>query len=389
MLRRDINTELEREPISFPGKISGLMIIVAVSELVAKTERFYYPIFVLLLLIYHFHTRRAKLHADYTICILLFGLYSMFSVVWSPAQGAINGAFTKLVVLLFLVLQLQFDYSDCDYSFMKNMFIVQGILFAAVFFMFGVKDWDGRVWIRNGSLSVDPNSIAVWTLIPLCLSFEMLFKRSEALIKRIAGAVVIGLMVFIVLQGASRSGIVSITLTSCLCVAYGFKDSIRKNPFFALLIVIVAIIAGVYVLNHIPPAVIARFQYADFSSFGGRTTKWTNLIDMLKDNPLQMFVGFGESTAIYYTGMVAHNMYVETFFAQGLIGLFLLIIFMIGAFRNAIKTDPYTACAFVGVAIMSASLSEFTSRGVMLALFIAGARVIRSSNDDEIMEGQI
>lgn len=387
MQRSNTVTELEKERTSYPGRISGLMIIVAVSELIAKTERIYYPAFVLLLLIFYVQTKKAHLRADYSICVFLFGLYALFSVVWSPAPGAINGAFTKLVVLLFLGLQLQFEYSERDYSFIKNMFLIQGILLAAVFFMFGVTDWDGRVWIRNGSLSVDPNSIAVWTLIPLSFSFEMLFRRSESLGKKLAGAAIVALMVFIVLQGASRSGIISISLTSCLCVAYGFKDSIRKRPIIALLIVIAAIIAFIYVLNHIPAAVIARFQYADFSSMGGRTTKWTNLIDMLKANPLKMIVGFGESTVIYYTGTVAHNMYVETFFAQGLIGLGLLAAFMIGAFRNAVKKDPYTVCAFIGVAIMSASLSEFTSRGVMLALFIAGARVIRSSSEDEVVEG--
>ena len=357
------------------------MIIIAISELIAKTERFYYPVFVSLLLISYFKMKKVKLRTGYSIFVFLFGFYSLASVLWSPARGAINGAFIKLVVLLFLGLQLQFDYTEKDISTIKKAFIIQGFLLAIVFFIFGVVDWDGRVWIRNGDLSVDPNSIAVWTIIPLCYSFEMVLKKGNKLFYRIAEITLILLMIFIVLQGASRAGIISLAITIFLCIGYGLKNTILRKPIVSFLIVVILFLIGIYIYHHLPATVIKRFNYSNLSNFGGRTSKWSTLMDMLKANPVNMIFGFGESAVMHFTGSVAHNVYVETFFAQGLLGLGLLLAFMIGAFRNVMKNDPYSLFAFVGVAIMSSTLSEFASRGVMFALFIAGARVVRKSNE--------
>lgn len=380
LVKEDISTQESNiaEILTKPALVSALMIIVSISELILKTEKFYYPVFVAILLVYFIKKKHSRLRFDYTLWIIAFGFYAVFTVLWSPTSSSIVGALNKFVVLMFLGLQLQFTYTYVDYRKIRNAFVIQAILYAILIALFGHVAIDGRLWIQRGDVGVDPNSLVAWTLIPLCLLLETLFEEGTKRINKILALVLVGLLISFIFMCGSRAGIISGLAAALFCVGYGFRKNIRQRPGIALLIILFAIIAGIYIYQHIPASVIARFTNNANASYntlnlGGRTTKWENLLALSKQSPINFIFGFGEGGTVYYTSKVAHNMYVEIFFNQGIIGLGLVVLYMIGAIRNAVRTNPYIACSLLGVALMSATLSEFASRPVMLAFFLSAA----------------
>lgn len=362
----------EKSP-SIPAKISALMIVTSVTELFVKSEKFYYPVFVVLLFIYFLKHQKGRVKANFSWLMLFFGLYAFFSTLWSPLTTSINSAFTKVVVLLFLWLQLQFDYSEEDYRLIRSAFIIQALFFLVVVALFGVSLGEGRLWILRGNVGADPNSLVVWTLIPIIISFEVGMDKETKPCLRIGAFILIALLFRIVLQCASRAGFFSSAIGVSCCILYALRYNIRRKPIVAIMIIIVTVAVAVYIYQHLPPVIILRLQYSDASNLGGRSTTWKVLLDLLKRSPLNCVFGFGESGSIAYISKVAHNMYVEILFNQGIVGVGMIVVYMFYAFKNIIHKDIYATIAFMSVAIMSATLSEFSSRGVMLAFFLAGA----------------
>ena len=102
----------------------------------------------------------------------------------------------------------------------------------------------------------------------------------------------------------------------------------------------------------------------------------------MKKHPLAAIFGSGEGSTIFYFKVVAHNMYLELLMSQGIVGLVLVAGYIIMGLKNLRRIDPYCAIAFVCMIVMSATLSEFTSRPVMLAFFLAGISVVDTSATD-------
>ena len=356
--------------------VSILLIVVSVSELGMKTERLFYPICIIILVLC-FVIKGVKIKLNSSILLILYLIYSLLSCLWTPAVGIDAYVLSKTTVLSCLVLQLQFDYDTYDYLRIKNAFLIQFILIVAAVLLWGEVRGDGRLWIINGRITTDPNSLSAWVFIPASIFIERVFASNRKnKIVSLVGLIISGAIVF---AGASRAAFIVFTSFLLMSTIYTFRNVLKRNPMYAILFVLFVVVVGLIVFNNLPESVVNRFNNASTSDLGGRAEIWKGLLETLLKHPLGLLFGMGEYSAHYYVA-VAHSMYLDTLFSQGVIGLMLVVSYILLSIKKLWKRDPYMAIGVISVCFMGATLSEFTSRSVMLAFFILGMNVLLDSN---------
>lgn len=350
---------------------SVLLIIISPTELILKTEQIYYIICIIPLAL-SFLFSGAFIKRDYSLSILLFVCYMLLSLFWTPYVSASRKALVQTVTLLFLFLQLQFTYSQDSIDTFKKAIIFQYCFLLVIFFVFGKRDWDGRVWIVFADNSTDPNSICSWIIIPFVYLLERTIEE-RGKYRWFFACLVISIL-YVLFQVGSRSGIIVALVCGLFVSVSVFRERIRKNAIKAVIIILIGAL-GIYIaFLSLPTSVLARFGHESTQNLGGRTKIWGLMFSLIIAHPYAFLFGFGEAATIAYTSVVAHNLYIELLFNEGLVGLSLVLFFMIKAIRNSWRENKYTAIGLIGIAIMSATLSEFASRPVMIAFFLCGLK---------------
>ena len=358
---------------------SVMMITMSPLELLVKAEQYLYIICIVPMVI-GILKRGLRLRPGRGMLILYFMIYMIITCIWSPAIGIPRNTFVQLVTLLFLFFQLQYSYTKEEIQILKKSLYFQYVLFFLIFIVFGQPSWDGRIWVIFGNSKTDSNSLCTWIIPVFCLSITDLFEKNKH--RKFLFFLVTLSAVYVFLRAGSRSGIVIMALCAGLCFWRSAKAIIRKYPMRSLGIILIGIIAAVFVFLHLPESVISRFEYSNTSSLGGRSPIWTNMLLMLINSPLNMIFGFGENATITLTGLVAHNMYIEILFNDGLIGLLIILSYIISACKQSWKEDKIFAIIMIGIAVMSATLSEFSSRPVMIGLFLSGMTRVYYNNKE-------
>lgn len=364
--------------ITAAGKIAVFLILISLSELIFKSEQFFYPVVGTLLIIFYFRKKWPLFKKNYTILMLMYMFYSLYSSLWSPAIGIEKFLFIKFAVLFTLILQLQLDYTKKDAECIKNAFVLQLLGLIGIIAIWGHFEVDGRLWIQSAA-PVDPNSLSSWLIIPTCLIVDKFFTCPHKMLKPLY-LILIAVCIGLAFLCASRAGVISVIFCVVSSFLYAMKNTIRHNIGMAFAISIIGLIIIGLALYNMPESVIARFEYGNTAELGGRAIIWNELFNAMLMHPLNIIIGFGESATVVYSDHVAHNLFIETLFCQGLVGLTLLIMFVLAIFINAIKKDPYWGIALLGMMMMSNSLSEFTSRPVMLSFFLAGFTMLKSTS---------
>ncbi len=386
LISGDIMTDLylkkNRNRLILPSSTviaSVMMITMSPLELLVKAEQYLYIICIVPMVI-GILKRGLRLRPGRGMLILYFMIYMIITCIWSPAIGIPRNTFVQLVTLLFLFFQLQYSYTKEEIQILKKSLYFQYVLFFLIFIVFGQPSWDGRIWVIFGNSKTDSNSLCTWIIPVFCLSITDLFEKNKH--RKFLFFLVTLSAVYVFLRAGSRSGIVIMALCAGLCFWRSAKAIIRKYPMRSLGIILIGIIAAVFVFLHLPESVISRFEYSNTSSLGGRSPIWTNMLLMLINSPLNMIFGFGENATITLTGLVAHNMYIEILFNDGLIGLLIILSYIISACKQSWKEDKIFAIIMIGIAVMSATLSEFSSRPVMIGLFLSGMTRVYYNNKE-------
>ena len=350
--------------------LSLLLIVISPTELIAKTEKYYYVLCFVPLIIW-FIGNNLSIKRNYYVYLLVYIVIVLSSTLWSPNNSSFRTSFVKLVTLSFLFLQLQYDYSKKEKDIIKNAMIIQFLLLFFVIVLFGYRDWDSRLWVAHGDVRTDSNSICSWLIIPFCYIFEKIISSKHKTLYLI----LLLLNIYLMLQLLSRSGLIVYIVCIILIALYHSSNLLKKYPVRALICLFVLIIALFIIYKNIPEKFMERINNSNTASLGGRSTIWGQLFQITKEHPFRLLLGFGESATVYYTGHVAHNLYIEVLFNQGLLGLFCILAFTINLLKTSWKTDRYTAIALIGIIIISSSLSELTSRPVMLSYFLSGIKI--------------
>lgn len=374
---------IAQEKATLPGKIAAFLIFISLSELVFKSEQFFYPVIVIMLLWCYFQKKWPLIKKNYCVLMILYMIYSLYSGLWTPTVGIEKFILVKTAVVFTLILQLQFDYTQKDVEILKNTFIFQLLGLLVVTAIWGHIEADGRLWIESAA-PVDPNSLSSWLIIPVCIAVDRFFTCSHNALKPLYFSFIFICISLAFLCG-SRAGVVSILFCVIVSFIYAMKNTIKYNPGLALSIFIIGIILMGLAFYSMPESVINRFESGNTVELGGRAILWNELINAMELYPANIIIGFGErATEVYSSNHVAHNLFFEALFCQGIIGLTLLLLFILQSFRNAIKKDSYFGIALIGMMIMSSSLSEFTSRPVMLSFFLAGFSCLNKKQGDKV-----
>ena len=357
-------------------------LIICPTELIFKTEQYYYVVCFLLLAGVKLKDG-FELRKDYSWAILLYVFYSALSMFWSNLPGAGSLLLAKAVATGVLFLQIQNDFGPDEYKAIKNVARLQFILVLLICLQFQYTDWDGRLWVVNGSLRVDGNSISSWLILPCCLLIERVMDRELTAVRKTACILLLLLLLYLTFWTGSRAGIIAVAAAAVLSLVYAFRDSIRRNTGTSAVIFLFSVIVVILGIRMIPASVISRFNYSNSLELGGRTYVWGAMFTDLFQHPAALIFGFGEGATLSRLGTVAHCLYFEALYNQGLIGIMLIVYFMIKAFINSVRHHPYFAIALVAMAIISASLSEFASRPVMIVFFLSAMNMNPENPDPE------
>ena len=164
----------------------------------------------------------------------------------------------------------------------------------------------------------------------------------------------IGICALFIVAGVKRGAI----LIGAIVIAYYLMSTIRstqgnKKYYIIFITLIAVIIAGYYIADFITNS--NYFAYRVKNTLAGNTSGrdviyekiWNTFLD---SNPLQLLVGHGADSSIYYSKMLAHNDWLEIIINQGLLGVILMICYFIALYRTWRK---YKKNQVIGVCIGS------------------------------------
>ena len=363
-----------------PVLISILFILVAPVENIYRTEQYVYIVGIVALSVCLIFRRSFKLNSSRYW--LYFMIYAFIACIWSKNTGAYASLLILYAQLLFLILQLQFPYSREDYQIIKVSFLIQNWILIALCFRFG-SYMDSRFWLKSALSGADPNYLSGWFIIPLCFAVEFLFSEKTKLWQKAIVVAQIAVSFYFIMQTASKSGLITNAFAIALATLYTLRDTVRKHPLRALLVV-AAFIAGVaLVINYMPTYLLSRLSNRDLT-LTGRTRWWSEIMGRLLGNPLGFIFGYGTASVSLYTssGMVSHNTFLDTFFNQGIIGLTLMLVFMFSGLSEKWQSRPYVVVALLSMSVLIFTLSAFSTRFVMFMFFLIGAEIYDEDDDE-------
>ena len=353
-----------------PPIVTIMFILIAPFENIARIESVYYVIFGAILFMCLLFQR--KVRADVSLCLLGYLLWAYISTSWSTAENPTSSFFTYFVVVIFLYLQIQFDYSQDDYKRIKDAFVIQGMILVVLCLLFGSYR-DARFWIGGSTTGVDPNYLSGWFIFPICFCVEKIVDDKIKLLWKILITVEVLFAFYFIMRTASRAGLIANALCIMLAILYSIRDSVRKQPLRAVLLIGVMIGVVAALFRFMPTYTLSRLTKT--VSMGDRGRIWNELLGIMRDRfyPYFVGVGFGSVAEMNSFRMTAHNTFLDLFFAEGIIGLLFILAFMYKGIKKNYQLKPYMMVGTISMIVLVFTLSAFTTRFFMLMLFLLGA----------------
>lgn len=360
-----------------PVKILQLFIILSPLEHIARVEHIAYAILIGILIL--LFLKKMKLKCGLKLVLVCFSIYLLICCMWSPADVTIvlSSALVKTVVFLFLILVLQFDYSEKDYSKIKKAFLFQGIFLVGICILFGDFQ-DGRLWISTASSDADPNYLSAWFIFPQVYCCDALIGDKISRKWKIA---IVGEMVAMytcVFLTASRSGFATNVLVVLLYLMYCFRETIKSRPIRAVGLLIVIVLVCLCGMKLMPEYLLKRLTTTH--SMGSRGKIWKELFQAMNDDWIKAVIGFGDGATVFHNtqgeiyglrGLVAHNTFIDVMFNNGMIGLGGFLVVIIGGLIEKINCRRFEiVIASLGMCLAIFTLTALTTRPVSFMLLL-------------------
>lgn len=357
--------------------VSIIFIILSPLENIFRTEQIVYIIGIGILGLAVLW--RYKIFINNSMYLLAFMGYIFISTYWSIAEDAFNSLIVIYAELLFLFLQLQFNYNKEGCFKIKIAFIIQNLILLIICYMYG-SYMDSRFWIKSATSGADPNYLAGWFIIPLCFEVELLMVNGVKKIYKILFLIEIIVSFYYIMQTASKSGFIANVFVIIIAILYNFKSLIREHPRRAIGITVLFSIGILVIFNYMPAYLLQRLANGDMTGTG-RFPMWLVIGSEMLNDPLKVILGFGTGAVKYYTGtgLVSHNTFLDLLFNEGIIGISFFICYIK---KSLIKTkSPYIIIAFWGMFVLLFTLSAFNTRFFMLILFLIGLNITTENHE--------
>jgi len=218
---------------------------------------------------------------------------------------------------------------------------------------------------HHGDFSANMNSLGIYLYIGL-------FEYKTSWFKRLINIVGLGCLLYIIMQLASRNGLLTFAILGCLGGALGLwnKNWSIKVTVVAATIFIVA--AAAYGFKDSPT--VERFIYmTDEEGGGDRLAYWGAGITSLREDPL-FGLGGDESASMYAVAKyspevedhVMHNTFIEFAVEYGIIGFIFYFIYVCVILYHGVK-NFFFAARYDDILLAAPSISYFI--GIFAALF--------------------
>lgn len=315
---------------------------------------------------------------------LFFLLTSIIGLINNPSvKGVINTIQFFMLINMFIFMSL-IKWSEYLFKVIRKISII--------FILFHLFVWlIQSMPIPFGSIYPSNNLIGAY--IYFIISFVLLYNHSKF------NYVYLIISLILIYVGESRSIFISVLITLLI---YIFWEKISKN-LFRMLIVIFTVLISVLSFTFIYPQLHIiwsgfyrlnqwSLNYTGKNIYSGREEIWSKLIDIILQKPL---FGYGPGILtedVISTTVSAHNFYLQIALQNGIIGLFLFLMFFIYLwclfyYNRCDKYVRLSASYFIGILfyqLFEVSLTQNQlSIGIMqwLIISIGISRVLyRKSN---------
>jgi len=360
--------------IFFVKKIERLLSIVTLTATIAyffvgADESIYslYSIFCIILLLQSFLFLKTKWKPDYKDLVLkcLLIVLSVFSYSKSPFVYT-NGLYEFIFIIMFSIIIANFTTIDFS-EFIKSLSYLSCVLIVCFFFMLPITgvSIEGRIRI---SAAVNSNTSGMaCAQMGIITFFSYFFHKGKEKKIKLFFFILAGVLVLLSGSRTSLFAMISSIGVVLIIIAHR-RGNISKK---ARKLIMFSMIIGVFLIAILINSGIdlSRYNYVELLKGGGtnRFTIYSAIIPYIIINKYWKY-GYGpghECSRIIVSKLVSrdyahtHNLFIESFGELGIGGLFLLIFFVIRAFKTSYQRSRI-------------SHERYTLLGMLIGLIICG-----------------
>ena len=203
---------------------------------------------------------------------------------------------------------------------------------------------DGVAVERFSGIFQDPNYYSIPLILSIILVLYYLFFCKES--KKTMLVVILIVLSSFGFLTMSKSFIIIYLL---VILSFSLSSDFKKNIVFVFSIGIFAIAFLQIIPNEYVDNVIYRFSNEEITT--GRTTIWSNYLQFFRQNAHRVFLGIG-LCAEPLNGRAIHNMYIETIYEIGILGMILYFITIVFSFVGSFKPRKLKYINFIGFICM-------------------------------------
>ncbi len=310
----------------------------------------------------------------------LYVIYYAVSLIWSlnlsDAIVYVIG-YIQFFVLAFLFSSEIMDNDDIRH--LEDAWIFISIFCIIIFITGGDKsiEYSDRSTLYMLGTFTDPNEFGGYFCIPTGLMCSRLFSENKR--KSCIYLILIIVSTYIVLRTGSRGALLALIV----CIIAAMFRAARMSFKNTLFIIVLAILSYFIILNFMLPqiseSVLNRFTFESLKADGGSERKliWTKSIKYFYEESIfRQVLGLGIFGGTFYKATM-HNQLLQNLIDGGFIGLLLYCVLMVLGFINIYKKYKNFVPGYIGMMLLSMTLTMTSSYKPLWTLMILGLIDIR------------
>ena len=167
----------------------------------------------------------------------------------------------------------------------------------------------------------------------------------------------LGLLGLVALSFTYKRGItVGLILATLLIIIFGKRGKINIYPFIRLGVAVALLFCVINLLAPYVPEIDRYLQKFEFSSTTDPTKYTTSRLDIYKRmisqiTPSSFCIGHGNASVDTLVGIGGHNIYLQILFENGMVGLFLFLIFVLWKLYKSVKRLRNNPCEVYALSV--------------------------------------
>lgn len=295
--------------------------------IIGSVTKYYIFVVMLLLLASKPRLRFIQLQMIYVIWLV----YKIITLLWSTNYSTFYHHIVSQVgnvVFLFILLGVYIDEKTMV-SIKWTYWIASAVMgFLSLFFTTAFKVYEtNRQTLTILGVTNDPNDMAAFIMVAICISLDNLFFKKEL---RLLSAAILLINIFACFKTGSRAGLVTLFVLALVCIIYSQKEAKISTKIRNIFLFILGVVAIYFIVIYFLPISITQrlFNFESYAGGSRRDVIWSDAWRLYTRDLLSVFFGVGWGTV---SGV--HN----TFLAMLCnVGLCITLLFMVPIFRRFI-----------------------------------------------------